>query len=265
MNKQKVVEQLKEEKMKLTKIFSDAEKRLRKAPNGTIRISKHKNKYQFYLREKTTDKIGVYIPVSKHSLATALIQKKYDQQIRKISQKQINAITDFLKKYKPDILKDFYSSLPEIRKQYIVPVELSDAEYEMEWLSAEYVHKDFKQDTPEHFTSKGERVRSKSEVMIADTLYRMDIAYKYEYPLNLQETVIHPDFTILRRSDREIIYWEHLGMMDEPEYCNNALKRIRNYESNGIFPGINLILTMETHSLPTTITEIEKMIQTYCK
>jgi len=44
----------------------------------------------------------------------------------------------------------------------------------------------------------------------------------------------------------EEIYWEHEGMMDNPEYAKSAVKKIEAYEKNGIFLGENLILTFET-------------------
>ena len=72
---------------------------------------------------------------------------------------------------------------------------------------------------------------------------------------------IHPDFTILRRSDRKEVYWEHLGMMDDPEYAANALMRIDLYERNGIFPGDRLILTHETGRQPLRTRLIEVLAE----
>ena len=51
----------------------------------------------------------------------------------------------------------------------------------------------------EYYTIKGERVRSKSEKIIADELYRYQIPYKYEFPLTLathnRNIQLYPDFT----------------------------------------------------------------------
>ena len=35
-------------------------------------------------------------------------------------------------------------------------------------------------------------------------------------------------------------------MMDDPGYAENAIKKIQNYEHNGILRGLNLIVTYET-------------------
>ena len=73
-----------------------------------------------------------------------------------------------MKNYDPDELKEIYANLSEVKRKTVMPVEISDAEYIRQWQSYKYEPKKISEDVPEHYTSKGERVRSKSEVMIAD-------------------------------------------------------------------------------------------------
>ena len=116
----------------------------------------------------------------------------------------------------------------------------------------------------EYYTDKGERVRSKSEILIANALNRNHIPYRYECPLYLAGYgTIHPDFTVLNVRLRKEMYWEHLGMMDEPEYIEDALNRISLYEKNHYFPGDRLILTHETLRHPLNSKNIENMIFQY--
>lgn len=69
-----------------------------------------------------------------------------------------------------------------------------------------------------HRTIKGELVRSKSEVIVANALERMDIDYVYEAPLTMNDgSTRYPDFTI-RRAGSRTIYWEHLGMLGSAGY-----------------------------------------------
>ena len=94
-------------------------------------------------------------------------------------------------------------------------------------------------------------MRSKSEVIIADTLTSMGVPYRYECGLMLEDgRMIFPDFTILRMSDRKILYLEHLGMMDDMQYSLSAVDRINLYEKNGYFPGDKLFLTFESSRRP---------------
>ena len=53
-------------------------------------------------------------------------------------------------------------------------------------------------------------------------------------------------------------------MMDDPEYCNNAVQKIRTYEMNRIYPGINLILTAETSRIPVNNAVIQSMVKNFC-
>ena len=129
-----------------------------------------------------------------------------------------------------------------------------------------YRGKEFYEGVPEFYTTKGERVRSKSELIIADLLEKEGVPYRYEYPIYLKGLgKIYPDFTVLNVRKRKTIYWEHLGMMDDSEYVDRALKKIATYEQNGIFPGENLVLTYETRTNPINQKMVMLMIQHYLK
>ena len=102
-----------------------------------------------------------------------------------------------------------------------------DEEYAKRWQELEYTGKAFADDAPEIITERGERVRSKSEKIIADKLYMLGIPYRYEYPLVLEGNItIYPDFAILRMPQREEVYLEHFGMMDDEDYVENVLMKL---------------------------------------
>lgn len=83
-----------------------------------------------------------------------------------------------------------------------------------------------------HITSNGEFVRSKSEVIIADSLSKNGISYEYEKELKLGNRRFIPDFTI--EKDGKVYIWEHLGMMDNKEYKAKWEDKKSVYYSNGI-------------------------------
>ena len=61
-------------------------------------------------------------------------------------------------------------------------------------------------------TENGERVRSKSEKILADYFYRQNILYKYEKPLYLKGYgTVYPDFTFLSSKTGKEIYWNMRG------------------------------------------------------
>ena len=265
MQIKKMLDHLEKERSKFESIEKSAEERIRKAPEGTVCVNRHGKGVQFYIRHDPKDRNGRYLPAAEREKALALIQKKYDRQIASAAGKQAELLDHFIRNYNPDCLKKIYESMSDVRKRSIIPVELPDHVYAERWQSMPFQPKEISSDVPEHFSNKGERVRSKSEVMIADALAQAEIPYRYECPLSLEAgVVLHPDFTILRIPDRKLLYWEHLGMMDDPDYVIKNLKRIRFYEQNGIMPGIQLILTMETSQQPLNLSVIKQMIGTYC-
>ncbi len=99
---------------------------------------------------------------------------------------------------------------------------------------------------------------------IANTLNKLKIPYKYECPLEVRKGLcFYPDFTVLNVRKRKVYYWEHRGMMDDREYAKHAVSRIKEYESNGIIIGKNLIISEETSSTPLGSNDIIRLIDAY--
>ena len=203
-----VINTLKEENQFLKETIENARKELSHAPDGSLQIKRHNNGYQFYHRTEPGKSNGKYIRAKDHKTVISLIRKRYLTQLLRAAVKQHQVIEAFLKQYDPNSLKKVFLRESPVRQQFLSPVVLPDSLYIAAWENSEYERKPFYENEPGHFTQKNERVRSKSEVLIADSLYRAGIPYRYECPLQLDKTVFHPDFTILRLSDRKTMYWE---------------------------------------------------------
>ena len=90
----------------------------------------------------------------------------------------------------------------------------------------------------------------------------LGIPYRYEYPLFLDEKIkMHPDFTLLKMPEREEVYLEHLGMMDDYGYMVSAVNKISTYEKNGIYIGVKLFLTHETSKRPINTKVLDGMLK----
>jgi len=87
-----------------------------------------------------------------------------------------------------------------------------------------------------HRTLHGEMVRSKSELTIADRLYSNHVDYLYEHPLTLSGRTRYPDFTIEDAESGRKFYWEHCGMLLDPNYQERWARKIKWYRDNGILP-----------------------------
>ena len=88
-----------------------------------------------------------------------------------------------------------------------------------------------------HRTNKGELVRSKSEVIVANILHSLGVTYAYEQPFPGQDgSIRYPDFTIEDAESGRRVFLEHLGMMSEPSYRSRWESKLNWYRSNGVLP-----------------------------
>lgn len=99
-------------------------------------------------------------------------------------------------------------------------------EFEKSYLDANLIHQ----------TERGELVRSKSEVIIADHLHRRRINYRYEEQLKLGEDIRIPDFTFEDDDTGITYYWEHCGMLFDPEYARRWEEKKALFREHQILP-----------------------------
>ena len=92
-----------------------------------------------------------------------------------------------------------------------------------------------------HRTEKGHLVRSKSELVIANMLFHLDVNYEYEQELELKDGAppIHPDFSFTDPGGDRIV-WEHLGMLGREDYRKSWENRKKDYVQAGFVVGKNL-------------------------
>lgn len=261
-----LTEKINERILDLKELIHVKEKDLVKAPKGVINIAQSGNRIQYYYKNSTSDKVRKYIKNKNKQLVKELCQKDYDEKVVFAAEKELKQLEEFQADYLKERCEDVYGKLNEHRKKFVSPIVVPDDEFVVAWEQEEYQRKEFRADAPEYYTDKGERVRSKSEILIANALNKYNIPYRYEYPLYLKGYgTIYPDFTVLNVRSRKEYYWEHMGMMDDSEYLEGALHRIDMYEKNDIFPGDKLILSHETLKYPLNSRNIEKLIFQFLK
>lgn len=257
---------LKEEK-RLLKIKRTLDDRLIDVPEGTLRIFESNKQIQYVHCIQNRNGSGIklsYIKKEDHTIADRLAQKSYDQKVQKIVCRRLKQFDKLAKEYEDNEIDNIYEQMHPNRKSLVEPVEKIWSQKVLEWKSTPYIGKEFGVGIPEIYTKKGERVRSKSEKILADTFCDLGIEYKYECPLKLNGYgIVYPDFTILRKRDGEEVYWEHDGRMDDPKYAEKAIRKINNYISNGLFPGDRLIVSFESSGVVIRDSVIKMMIDKY--
>ena len=143
----------------------------------------------------------------------------------KVLEEQYMLLRDFYIRYDENALLKLTSNLHPSRRKLIDPLVLSDEEYVNRWIGMPYEKKPFEEGLAMIYTNRGERVRSKSEKIIADQLLKEGIPYRYECPIQLGQTIIYPDFTVLNKKTHKEFYLEHFGMMDDQNYCNKLKQK----------------------------------------
>ncbi len=247
----KIIDALTERKDYLHRLLGEKERALASAPPGHLRLSCRSGRPQYYQITEDSSSGGRYLSKKNTAGISELAQKDYNEKLCTSIRAEIRAIDRYLKSC-PDVsAEDIYSHLPEPRQRLVVPVIETEEEFVEEWISRPYAGKEFHESSPEFYTAKGERVRSKSEVIIADMLYHKNIPYKYECPLYLEGMgIVYPDFTVLDVIERKEVYWEHMGRMDDPEYVDSAIRKWSCYIQNDHFEGTDMIYTYETREVP---------------
>ena len=269
--------QIEKRLVELQNLLFTKKKSYEKAPQGRIRISQNGGHPEYYLVTERGSLRGKYLPHSQKTLARQLAQKDYDARLIKLLQKEISALQNYMKQTSNGrAIPELYDSLCPARRSLITPAILTNEQYAARWQDVSWTGRPFASDAPYICTARGERVRSKSEVIIADTLFRHNIPYRYEFPITLKRInpddirrdfgssiTLYPDFLCLNTRTRTEFYWEHFGLMDSTEYSNNAAGKLRLYTENGILAGRNLIITMETQTEPPSIKALEKLIEEF--
>ena len=251
---------------------------LKKAPKGRLLTERQRGMYtRYFWRKDARDKKGTYLGKGDEATIKALGQKDYELRLLKAATAEKARLEKLLASYEKGssgendesceaALAQVYDTLPADRKHLVNPYILPDQEYAQKWAQQEYVPNGHAFSMGGLFTSKGQRVRSKSEVIIANLLDESGVPYLYEKPLYLGGySSVYPDFTVLNTRTREEYVWEHLGGMDDPDYCHKALEKLNDYALAGYLPGKNLLVTQESASVPLDTRVVSAIIQQYLK
>ena len=254
----------------LKQVLAVTQKHLANTPQGHLRVSQKGHNPEFYQITEPGDTHGTYIPRTKLVLARRLAQKDYDSRLIKQLKQEIRALQKYLAQTKGgSALTAIYTKLCPARQSLVTPITLTDAQYAAQWQAVSWTGQLSSPDSTDYITARGERVRSKSEVIIADTLARHGIPYRYEYPLELKSgqdgafRTIHPDFLCLNARTRAEFYWEHFGLMDDPDYLERTLVKLKEFAENKILPGKNLLFTMESTACKLSTRQIENLINEF--
>ena len=129
------------------------------------------------------------------------------------------------------------------------------------WARAPYQQSDYMPEGREHTTSRGLKVRSKSEAAICEALYKFGVPFRYEEELAVGRHKYAPDFVVRSRKTGKLFYWEHCGLTSSREYMERHYRKMQDYEEFGIVPWDNLIVTYDGEGGTLNLAWIEAIIR----
>ena len=293
MNKTEIIKILKDTVAELREV-SDC---YRQSEYGNLNIKMRNGHPLFFCR--TQDGRLLYLNHTNERLIKKLASDYYERKMKAIAlreKKQIDNCIAILKK-DPDIsdVDNTSKLIPEAIMEYAVLSELTSEGYARKWQEGNNLVKkrrtNKKDDYHTQKTMRGEYVGSKSEVIIADRLFARGIPYHYEIAFTpeaiidksrpvIDETgrllgyeaigfgpdspdTLHPDFYVLNKRTRKSYFWEHLGKMDDPEYCRKNFNRFMRILDAGYVIGEDLLVTHEDSRNPLKTESIDRIIERY--
>lgn len=241
----------------ITKTDMELQKKLLKAyrvtlaslPEGRLSAKRVRGSIHYYHVDEKTRK-QTYIPKSRIDLIHQLKQKRYIKKAIKIMEENLRLQEAVMKKYKAYDQRSLQKMMPlsdsddlldEFEQKYFPDLH--------KWAEGPYRKNPYYPEHLRHTTSFGLKVRSKSEMSIAELLHAMGIPFRYDAEIKVRDKyynkkVRYVDF-LIKLPDGSYIVWEHMGLFKKESYRAENFEKITEYFMDGIFMPNNLIITMD--------------------
>jgi hypothetical protein len=261
-----ITEQIKKLLQDDERALAAAKKRLERCAEGRLRIRKA-GKYLRLSRElphqKSEPRKETYLSRKKDSkLVTSLCSKLYYTELIQVLAQEIQLLRSFLSSFDPQKKIRCIKVLPEDLQGCVNLIVKTSEQICREWESESFEASTYPFDQELLRTKKGELVRNRAECLIANTLFDLNIPYRYECAVKLADGGnVYPDFTILHPKTFEIFYLEFFGKMDDPSYAISAFSRIRRYANSPIFP--KLIMIFDHRDAPFNTNTLLAVLKNY--
>lgn len=252
----------------LARILADLSGRLAKSqnelaqcPEGSL-VHEIRNKDDWFFQfQRTIDgKRRRNLIKRDGKVLKGLLRKNYLQSEISILKKDVKILEKTLEGYisfaPDDILERMPARFKAFPRDYFFPQPEED-----DWASQPYEQSSYKIERKIHTTSRGLLVRSKSELAISEAFYKYEVSFRYEQVLEIGTYRVAPDFMPRNKRTGEQLYWEHCGMPENEEYMKHHKWKMNLYESVGIVPWKNLIVSYDGADGTLNIAELESVIK----
>ena len=225
-------------------------------PNG----KKYFSSFHYHNKKRILKYLG-----AEMNLTVQILQKRrfLTESIRRIN-KNRPLMENFIEKYQSLDPYDIRDALPKAYKFTDESCfDLAGAIDVENWAKKDYRRADMHPEHLTHIDAKGELMRSKSEVLVANALAVRSIPYRIEEAMRIGNETVVPDFVVVSQRLNREIYWEHFGRMFEEKYQRRYAHKMLLYAQAGILPGYNMITTFDDRKGNIDARDIERMIRAF--
>lgn len=184
------------------------------------------------------------------------------KKVKPVVKKLISALEKDIASYDDAALEQVFQKLCELFGDLVPEKYWSNKMLMSKWQETPYPRLDYKTDKLIFTTLRGDKVRSKVEVMVADILYNMNIPYRYDARLVKGGVTFWPDFTMISPVSGKVTYLEVFGMMTDKKYAADNMKKINSYHKAGIIQGDRLIMVFDSEDTPFDSDAFVKTVKT---
>ena len=265
MNKKGLLEALSKMVSDLDTLIAFIEKHPAIKAEGSLVICSRGKSVNIY--RETAEGKREYLGKDKEALIRDLSKKTHYMKMLSVARKEKEQLEKCIRTLRSGYgitdIDDVYPSLNTVIRRTEGPFSMTDDGYVLKWQKKNSYLKDRKQLSGQNKTLKGEYVKSKSEVIIADRLTYYGVPYVYEVTTakDAFEEMARPDFLILNKRTGKEYFWEHLGRMGDPQYAARNQVKMEQFARQGILPGKNLIVSFECGERPLSTEYVDSIIK----
>lgn len=247
---------LTEELLRCEKLQKSFEIQLKKLPKGSL-LDRNGHFYRAY-RENGKQ---IQKPIKDNlKLLQGLIMRRYIKEGLPVLKRRAQLCREFLRKevfYNPYHIRN---TLHPVYNDGITQSLFLEHDIDVSaWANESYKRNSWSFEE-EHYAAGGLQVRSKSEALIGSEMEARGMVFRCEPEIWCGGKKYYPDFAILLPRVRRIVYFEHFGKMGDPDYLQDTMDKLRDYQQYGLYLGINFFFTWESYDRPLNMKDVHQVL-----
>ena len=223
-------------------------------------------KHSYYLKRKGV-KGRRYIRKEAADIIRSIKESRYCNELLAVIERDIRLLRELDADFVIPDHDNINERLPKIYQCRIRPeIGVSSgkaAEWKRRMEAEKAKHEPYRPEDLVHEALDGTKMRSLSEVIIANYLLSLGVTFVYELPLARNGKKIWPDFTILSPVDnRTVIIIEHQGAMGSDQYQSKFIKSLLFYLGTDLVPNKDVFFTFSHLNRHLDLRQIDSILRT---